>query len=174
MNLETNLIDNIIECEVKLGHAHTPISFYYPKSSLLELLDCSEADFLSCAEAFVKGIKNTLGEVTISEVKSEPGRYQVTVSADGVDWVSLYYKPSDFIKRFAVDIHKTGNTLCGILETFKTFSNDIVVEKVKENEWGIYFLDDSIDPYVYYIEENSFGLEYHRFTHKAYRLLLED
>ena len=38
--LERNLIDNILESEVKLGCASTPVTFYYPESSLNELLDC--------------------------------------------------------------------------------------------------------------------------------------
>ena len=37
--LERNLIDNILESEVKLGQACSPITFYYPESSLTELLD---------------------------------------------------------------------------------------------------------------------------------------
>ena len=32
--LERNLIDNILESEVKLGCASTPVTFYYPESSL--------------------------------------------------------------------------------------------------------------------------------------------
>ena len=39
--LERNLIDNILESEVKLGCASTPVTFYYPESSLNELLDCN-------------------------------------------------------------------------------------------------------------------------------------
>ena len=42
--LERNLIDNILESEVKLGQACSPITFYYPESSLTELLDCSAGE----------------------------------------------------------------------------------------------------------------------------------
>ena len=38
--LERNLIDNILESEVKLGRPSTSITFYYPESSLTELLEC--------------------------------------------------------------------------------------------------------------------------------------
>ncbi len=39
--LERNLIDNILESEVKLECASTPVTFYYPESSLNELMDCN-------------------------------------------------------------------------------------------------------------------------------------
>ena len=42
--LERNLIDNILESEVKLGRIGTSLTLYYPGSSLAELLDCSEEE----------------------------------------------------------------------------------------------------------------------------------
>ena len=33
--LERNLIDNILESEVELGCASTPVTFYYPETRLI-------------------------------------------------------------------------------------------------------------------------------------------
>ena len=53
--LERNLIDNILESEVKLGQACSPITFYYPESSLTELLDCSAGELpLKIAEFHIE------------------------------------------------------------------------------------------------------------------------
>ena len=36
---------------------------------------------------------------------------------------------------------------------------------------GFWFADGQPDPYVYHVEEDDFGLEYHRFTRKSYEAL---
>lgn len=171
MDLERNLIDNILECEIKLGHASLAISFYYPKNSLFELLDCIEQDLDKKIKEFQEKELEKLGYIEIKELPNEKGRYGVTIPAKGVDFVSSNYVPTDFMKSFVHEIKKTGSTLDSMKKFFEQFSEDVVVEKVNNEEWAIWFQDESIDPYVYYIEQNLFGLEYHRFTKKAYEEL---
>ncbi|WNV56574.1 DUF3877 family protein [Oscillospiraceae bacterium NTUH-002-81] len=36
---------------------------------------------------------------------------------------------------------------------------------------GFWFADGQPDPYVYHVEVDDFGLEYHRFTRKSYEAL---
>ena len=64
--LERNLIDNILESEVKLGCASTPVTFYYPESSLNELLDCND-DELPVKIAEFMEIKSLLIKDTTKE-----------------------------------------------------------------------------------------------------------
>ena len=105
--LERNLIDNILESEVKLGRACSPITFYYPEGSLTELLDCSVGELSLMIAEFLRKEKDRLGNITIGELADEKGRK-----------------------------------------------------------------DDNIDPYVYHIEQNVFGLEYHRFTRESYKRMM--
>lgn len=70
---------------------------------------------------------------------------------------------------FISEIKKPGNTLEDMKALFYRFSPEIVVTKNTDAEWGLCFKDESIAPYVYHIEQNTFGLEYHRFTRVAYR-----
>ena len=63
------------------------------------------------------------------------------------------------------------NTVEDMIKIFQSFSQDIIIEKVDEQEWGISFQNPEIDPYVYYLEQDAFGLQYHRFTRQAYDAL---
>lgn len=168
MDLEKNLIDNILECELKLGYANTPICFYYPITSLMELLECEEVGIDSAIQQFQKRELTRLGEVIIKEQTNEKGRYAVTIQVDGIRWVHTHFQPTDFMRLLISEINRPGNTLEDIVKIFTHFSSEVDVKKVSEKEWVIGFEDESIDPYVYHIEQNEFGFEYHRFTREAY------
>lgn len=61
-----------------------------------------------------------------------------------------------------------------IVQLFRKFSKDIVIETIAEKEWAIYFQGDIPDAYVYYIEEDDFGLQYHRFTKESFKQIIKD
>ena len=168
MNLEKNLIDNILECELKLGYANTPVSFYYPITSLMELLDCEESEIDSAIVQFQESELTRLGKVIIKEQPREKGRYAVTIPVEGSSWVHEHFQPTDFMRFLISEINRPGNTLEDIVKIFTHFSSDVDVKKVSDKEWVIGFEDVDIDPYVYHIEQNEFGFEYHRFTKEAY------
>ncbi len=172
--LERNLIDNILESEVKLGCASTPVTSYYPESSLDELLDRNNDELPVKIAEFLEIEKDCLGKVRIEELGDEKGRYAVRVPIEGFDWVRANYQPSDFMKDFVQEIRKPDNTLAGITDLFKRYSPEVSIIKVNENAWAFYFSDENIDPYVYYIEQNVFGLEYHRFTRESYNKMMSE
>ena len=173
MDLEKNIIDNILECQVKLGMADLPVSFYYPQASLIELLVCNNETLNLELEKFKKKECNSLGRLEIEELKNERGRYVITVPAEGVRWVNANFAPSEFMQAFIAEIKCPGITLGDLINIFKKFSDKVNVNQVGDNEWALSFENLEVDPYVYHIEKNCFGLEYHRFTHKAYELLNE-
>ena len=55
-----------------------------------------------------------------------------------------------------------------MIDLFKSYDSKVITRRENDSEIAIWFEDDSIDPYVYFLEENDFGLEYHRYTKKAY------
>ncbi len=171
MDLKQNIIDNVLECQVKLGKAAMPVSFYYPDTSLCQLLGCNREDLQEACRSFCQATADTLGGLVIREVPSEPGRYGVTVPAAGVDWIGQHFTPSDFTRAFVEEVKKPGQTLEGMVDFFKSYSDDVIVDKEEDKEWAISYGHDLVDPYVYHIEENVFGLEYHRFTKEAYAAL---
>ena len=174
MNLEKNLIDNILECELKLGYANTPVCFYYPITSLLELLECEESEIDSAIQQFQKREVYRLGNVIIKEQKNEKERYAVTIPVEGIGWVHEHFQPTDFMRLLISEINRPGNFLEDIVKIFTHFSTKVDVKKVSEKEWIIGFEDANIDPYVYHIEQNEFGFEYHRFTKEAYEKTMRE
>lgn len=74
--LERNLIDNILESEVKLGRIGTSLTLYYPGSSLAELLDCSEEELpVKLAEFPEKGTEY-LGNIVIEQIDGSGERFE--------------------------------------------------------------------------------------------------
>ena len=172
MNLLDNLIDNILECGVKLGPCNTSMTFYYPLSSLYELLNCDETSFDTATAAFKSEVSETLGEISIKEVKSEPGRFGVKVSPRGVAYVTENFKASDFTKAFISAITDMEVTVDKIIALFKSYDSEVVVKRENDHEFAVYFASGEVDPYVYFLEENDFGLEYPRYTRFAYEMAM--
>lgn len=175
MDLKQNLIDNILECEVKLGPMEMSMTFYYPQSSLCELLDTTDSMLLEAIEKFCVEVKDTLGPVKIAELPSEKGRFGIKIPKEGVKWVSSNYTASQFVIDFISKIQTRGIHIEDIIMLFKSFDANVVIiddhetcDDHDERAVALMFDNDSIDPYVYKIEENAFGLEYHRYTKKAY------
>lgn len=170
MDLKRNIFDNIKECEIKIGYREEDMNLYYPLESLLELLPSDRENLPDAIAAFCRSAETELGALTINETE-EKGRFCIHVPSAGVKYVHENVKNSPFLKAFLDEIFKPGNSLEDIVNVFRTFSRDVIVEKVEEHEWGIYFLDPETDPYVYYLEQEEFGLQYHRFTKHAYDVL---
>ena len=173
MDLKTNICDSIKECEIKLGYQEKPIHLYYPESTLLELLEAEHNNLSEKITLFCQTQTKIFGDITIAETQ-EKGRYCIDVPAKGVKYVHENMAASSFITAFVREIHKPGGKREDIIKLFHEFSNDVVVEKMEEKEWALYFRDGIPDAYVYYIEEDDFGLQYHRFTRETFERFKED
>lgn len=173
MDLKTNICDSIKECEVKLGYQEKPIRLYYPESTLLELLQAEHNTLSEKITWFCQTQAEIFGGITIAETQ-EKGRYCIDISAKGVKYVHKNITVSPFMTAFIQEIHKSGTKKEDIVKLFYKFSENIVVEKMEEKEWGVYFRDGIPDAYVYYIEEDDFGLQYHRFTRETFERLKEN
>lgn len=168
--LQKNICDTLKEWEIKIGYRQEEVQLYYPKESLLELLETAEENLEQQLEEFCKAVKRELGDIAIYET-NEKGRYCVRIPAKGVSYVHEHIPESEFLKAFLKTVAAPGARLEDVSNVFYQFSDQVVIEKQEEREWGIFFVEEGIDPYVYYVEEDDFGLEYHRFTKEAYRRL---
>lgn len=173
MDLKTNICDAVKECEIKLGYRKEAINLYYPESALLELLETDQDTLPEKIADFCHSVEKEMGNVTIAETQ-ETGRYCVSVSAEGVEYVHRNVIASPFMIAFVQEIHKPGMKKEDIVDLFYEFSRDVVVERVEEKEWAVYFRDVNVDAYVYYMEEDDFGMQYHRFTRKTFDVLRKE
>lgn len=167
-DLKENIIDNILESFLKLGYADTSIDLYYPVSSLLILLNCDKENLDKAINDFRHEVVNSLGYINIKELSYEKGRYKIEIPVSGVEWVNKNYKPTSFLESFINEIQKPNQTIDKILDVFYSFSKDIIINELKSDMLAISFKDKKIDKYIYLIEQNEFGLQYHRFSEKEY------
>lgn len=170
MNLEQNICDTVKEWELKIGYMEQEIQLYYPEDSLCELLDTKPVELMGEFGKFSEEVKEKYGKMILSKTEEE-GRFCVRIPAKGAAYIHKHAAQSEFLKDFLGVITLPGTRLEDVVTVFKKYSRQVIVNREETAKWGIYFTDPDIDPYVYYVEENDFGLEYHRFTRKAYERL---
>lgn len=173
MDLRQNILDTVKEWEIKIGYRKEAIQLYYPRESLCELLGAKESDDGHDLEQRLQSFceaSEEFGGVEIAETE-EKGRYCVRIPSKGVEYIHEHVPENPFLRAFLDVITNHGKKLEDVEAVFHRFSDRVVIEKQEEREWGFWFADGKPDEYVYYVEEDAFGLEYHRFTKDAYRKL---
>lgn len=188
MNLKTHIIDTIKEWQIKIGYREGNMKLYYPGESLAALLGVSDAnsevnirDFEAALADFCKNCEQELGQITIS---GNWERYCLTIPAKGCAYVAEQVQEPEFLKKFLTVITGQGNSMEQIRQCFADYAkekNTIWTEDRVEHGHNVnseerhihagaafYFEDAAVDEYVYWVEENEFGLSYHRFTREEY------
>lgn len=175
--LTQNIIDTIKEWQIKIGYQKESIGLYYPADSLKNLLelpaDTSLKTLLEQLSLFSKSNETQLGKLGISNDKE---RICLQIPEYGVTYIHENVPDSAFLKAFLKEITTPGCTLEKIRNVFHTFSNNVVEADLEHHGLGkvFYFMDDTIDPYVYCLEFDAFGATYHRFSKEDYEALKQD
>lgn len=169
--MEKNLCDTIKEWELKIGCSKEPIELYYPAESLMSLLQLEQKDMgllMEELEQFGTWVQERLGKLEISR-KGE--RFCIRIPKEGSLYVQAYIPTNPFLVRFLEVITDKNSTLEKVEAVFYEFSDKVVKQQEEDREYIFYFEDAGIDEYVYCVEEDDFGLEYHRFTRADYKAL---
>lgn len=173
MDLERNIYDTVKEWEIKIGYRKEALRLYYPEESLLELLSTNSVELPLKIKEFCCQMKGKLGDIEIKETE-ERGRYCVKIPPEGTQYIHKNISENVFLKALLRVITTPDKKLEDALKVFQSFSKKVSVDKETKSEWAVWFTDGNPDVYVYYIEEDAFGLEYHRFTKEAYARLKEE
>lgn len=171
-DLEKNLCDTIKEWELKIGCSKDPIALYYPSETLLALLGMDsdrKAALDQELQNFSRQVESRLGKLEISE---KQGRYCIRIPREGSAYIHQHITANPFLIRFLQVLTKAGSTLEDVEAVFLEFSTEAVKEK-DGADTIFYFKNPEIDEYVYCVEEDEFGLEYHRFTRSDYQALFQ-
>lgn len=170
--LEKHIIDTIKEWQMKIGYRKENIKLYYPDTSLTDLLKIEENRKLGEAlRIFCKEAEPRLGEIKCSNNKE---RYCLEVSAEGCAYIAEEVPDPEFLKKFLAVITGKGNTMKQIQTCFSKFAKEKRIRYTESDKIDagmgcvFYFEDGEADDYVYCVEENEFGLTYHRFTKDDY------
>ena len=166
--LEKHITDTIREWQVKIGYEGGTMKLYYPAESLRRSLSLDETEDLAKAlDAFCKNVQPRLGMLTISAVKD---RYCVEIPEEGCSYIEREIPVPEVITT-------PGNTMEQVRDCFSSYAEKMhtTVEEnaSEEHEMGhvFSFSDPSVDEYCYCVEENEFGLTYHRFSREDYEAL---
>lgn len=179
--LEKHIMDTVKEWQMKIGYMDENMKLYYPDISLLSLLQLKEGiskqELDLALQVFSEKTKERLGGVRIS---NEGDRYCIEVPASGCRYIKEQIPDSEFLNMLLQVITTPGNTMKEVRSCFATFAAKYGLqyqeEKSFDDETGQVFYFDKNDQenYVYCVEEDDFGLTYHRFTREDYERLLRE
>lgn len=166
--LKKNLISVIKESQIKLGYESMSFGVNYVTPSLLHLLKGADENNLDdVLYEFCEKYEDVFGSIEIAKTQSG---YRLTVPAKGVDYVYSTYDDSDFLVRFIKEIRNPLAKIESIIDVFKSFSNDVHIEKTENGEFDylIYFENGEPDEFWYCIDTEDLGMTYHRFMKDDY------
>ena len=163
--LEQNLVDVIVEEQIKLGYRSEQIGLYYPLASLNRLLgtDCPVAEMKEELKRFREYASERLGTLVFS---NQGERFCIKVPAEGVEYVHTHSGDHAFLRAFIQTISKHGCTYEDIRQVFCDYSDKVHVEKMNDEEFDylFYFEDGRPDDYRYCVTFEECHATYHRFT----------
>lgn len=172
MTLERHVIDTMKEWQIKIGSFDSKIRLYYPKTSLCRYLDLSadiENEVLSSyTEQYFHEDVKYLGNIAVS---AEGDRFCIIVGKEGCEYVEKEVAEPEFLMHFLEILkdQKLPEILTFFEEYAKTHGTDICInEEENGTETVVYFENEAVEPYVYCIDKNEFGITYHRFTKEEY------
>lgn len=167
--LRSDLIDLVVESQIKLGQAKSSVRFYYPLESLNRLFDTSFSaeEMENALGAFSDICRDTLGSVEVTRTEN---RFCFTIPAEGAKWAEREYGQNGFLTDFIAEIAKPGSCMKKLLPVFEKYSSKVVCKPVVHDEFDylVYFEDGEPDAYRYCIHEDLGHATYHRFTKKDY------
>jgi len=179
ISLEHHIIDTIKEWQMKIGFQPGSMRLYYPQSSLAGMLSLktasSEKELWQALGDFIADVRERLGDIQVSHAGD---RYCLEVPDAGCRYVKEQVPDPEFLKRFLKALNDKSADMEKIRNVFLSYASERSGQ-CRESGHGeeglgrVFFFDrNDIDPYVYCIEQDDFGLTYHRFSRQDYKNLL--
>ena len=177
--LERHIIDTIKEWQMKIGYKEENMRLYYPDVSLIGMLELpdgtTEKELKKNLAIFAEIVSERLGQIEISNVGD---RYCLNVPPEGCKYISEKIPDSELLKNLLVVLDRRENDMDQVRKVFQDYATEhqgICVEEDHENEGlGLvfYYTSEETDPYVYCMEQDDFGITYHRFSRSDYNKLV--
>ncbi|MCI8484458.1 MAG: DUF3877 family protein [Lachnospiraceae bacterium] len=172
MTLKKHVIDTMKEWQMKIGRFDSDLRLYYPKGSLCDYLNL---DREMENEALAQAVKQYFAEEAevLGEIHIEPGqaRFCILVGKEGCAYVEQNVPEPEFLTKFLEALKS--QKMSKVCECFEIYGQKYGTKVCRESEKDdggtlFYFEDENVDPYRYCVDENEFGITYHRFTKSDY------
>lgn len=177
--LERHIIDTIKEWQMKIGYKEENMRLYYPDVSLIGMLELpegtTEKELKKNLAVFTEIVSERLGQIEISNVGD---RYCLNVPVEGCRYISENVPDSELLKNLLVVLNRRENDMDQVRRVFEDYATEhqgTCVEEDHESEGlGLvfYYTSEEADPYVYCMEQDDFGITYHRFSRSDYNKLV--
>lgn len=172
MTLEKHVIDTMKEWQLKMGSFDMDIRLYYPKTSLCRYMktksDIDNSILIQKIEAYIAAVMPYLGTVSIT-VQND--RFCIRISKEGCEYIEKNVPMPEFLAGLleVLKVQKL-ESMVSYFEKYAAIHNTRLCKETDDEDGGIilYFADENVEPYVYCIDQNEFGITYHRFTKEEY------
>lgn len=176
--LQQHMVDTVKEWQLKIGVQREKMDLFYPLEDLKDLLGLKR-------EASIETLEKSLTQFQIETKElfgdlhfwKEKERYGIEIPEEGVIHIAETVPDPTFLKRFLEVIQRPTATLEEVVECFETFAKEqgdvLCRENMVHDGLGtvLYFGKETTERYVYCVEDDDFGLTYHRFTRNEYEEL---
>lgn len=173
--LERNIIDVLVEQQIKLGYRNETIRLYYPLLSLNRFLqvDVGVEEMEKQLSVFCQDVEERLGQIELSR-KGE--RFCFCLPPKASEYAHSQMNNYAFLQDLVETVGYHGATLDDVLQVFHNHSSQVQVEPVEGEEFDylVYFKDGKPDDYRYCISNHDLHVIYHRFTPEDYDDLVRE
>ena len=167
--LYQNIVDMIVEQQLKLGESFSGLQLYYPLSSLNRFLktDLSGKEMLSALEGFSDYARETLGEITADTAGS---MFRFMLSEEAQMYARSVKDRYPFLKELVDKVSRHGAGMEEVLDIFRKYSDQVRIERKTGEDFDAlaYFSDGIPDRYRYCLTDEGGHVIYHRFTEADY------
>lgn len=171
-----NVIDQIVEAQIKLGYSKETITLYYPLESLNRILGTSYDKGAELADALMEKLARANQPLGKIQVRANGNRLGVTLQSEASEYVNKKIDRPEFLAELIQLFEKNHHcTIEEITELFGKYSTTFVCEKMPENgefDYVLYFPNQDVDSYYYCIRMEMGHTIYHRFLEEDYEQLL--
>lgn len=176
--LAQHMVDTVKEWQLKIGVRKEKMDLFYPLESLKELLKlektATKEQLEQALTLFQEENRALFGTLHFWKEKD---RYGIEIPEEGVIHIAETIPDPEFLEKFLKVIQNPSSDMEDISNCFQQFANDkgdvLHQENMVHDGLGsvFYFEKDTTERYVYCVEDDDFGLTYHRFTRKEYEEL---
>lgn len=179
MDLKKHIIDTIKEWQLKIGYREGNMKLYYPGESLEAMLGLADSDREILAQALSKFCDEAEPQLGRIRITGSYERYCLEIPPKGCAYVAGKVPEPEFLKLFLKVITDAGAAMEQVRTCFESYGaehgtayiEEEIAEEQEASGHAFYFADEAVEEYVYWVEENEFGLTYHRFMRADYEKL---
>ncbi len=174
MELKQHVIDTLKEWQMKIGYQEENVKLYYPISSLYDYFNLNKnCDLDNLKTVFSDYIIEKMDFLGVIRAKWEDTRVCIEVSAKGSRYVYENVQEPYFLKTFLDLLNEKSSSMLDVENMFNSyaekFNGTCCIKKSKDNNCKIFYFSDNVpEKYVYCIENDEFGITYHRFSKDDY------